>query len=64
MKEKKNKNASVITGVSITGKQLDRLPSCSRLIKQKRKKNLTSIQSNMKHKGVFIVGGSLVYHQA
>ena len=39
--------------------KLDCLPSCSQLIKQKRKKNLASIQSNMKHKGVLIVRGSL-----
>ena len=39
--------------------KLDCVPLCSQIIKQKRKKNLTSIESNMKHKGVFIVRGSL-----
>ena len=39
--------------------KLDCLPLCSLIVKQKRKKSLTSIQSNMKHKGVFIVRGSL-----
>ena len=41
--------------------KLDCLPLCSQMIKQKKKKNLTSIQSNMKlKKGVFLVGTQLL----
>ena len=39
--------------------KLDSLALCSQIIKQKRKGTLTNIQSNMKHKAVFIVRGSL-----
>ena len=43
--------------------KLDCLPSCSQLIKEKRKKNLTSIQSNhhtIKINGLYILQGEFL----